>query len=164
MLRPIRALVAAGAFAAAFIPGSQAKAAPTATLVLDAASAARGIMYVHETVPVSPGPLTLVYPKWIPGEHGPTGPITDLTGLKMSAAGKTILWRRDAEDNYAFNIDVPAGADAVDVSLDFLLASDPNGFSSAASSSANVGAVSWNTIVLYPKGAPANSLTCVAHI
>jgi predicted metalloprotease with PDZ domain len=137
--------------------------APT-ILRVDVRDISQRILHATLRIPAQPGPLTLVYPKWIPGEHGPTGPITDLTGLKMSAAGKTIPWRRDAEDNYAFNIDVPTGADAVDVSLDFLLASDPNGFSSAASSSANVGAVSWNTVVLYPKGAPANSLTYVAHI
>ncbi|HXS68610.1 MAG TPA: M61 family peptidase, partial [Candidatus Polarisedimenticolia bacterium] len=110
------------------------------------------------------GPLTLVYPKWIPGEHGPTGPITDLTGLKISADGKSIPWRRDAEDNYAINIDVPPGATAVDVALDFLLASDPNGFSSAASASANLGAISWNTVLLYPKGAKANGITFVPHV
>ena len=133
-------------------------------LKVDARDISQRILHATLHIPVQPGPLTLVYPKWIPGEHGPTGPITDLTGLKMSAAGKTIPWRRDAEDNYAFNMKVPAGADAVDVSLDFLLASDPNGFSSAASSSANVGAVSWNTVVLYPKGARANSISYAPHI
>ena len=101
-------------------------------------------------VPARPGPLTLVYPKWIPGEHGPTGPIADMAGLKMSAGGKPIAWRRDAEDNYAIHVEVPQGAQAVDVSLDFLLASDANGFSSAASSSENIGAISWNTLLLYP--------------
>jgi predicted metalloprotease with PDZ domain len=141
-----------------------ARAQAVTTLTVDARDISQRILHASLHLPAKPGPLTLVYPKWIPGEHGPTGPITDLTGLKMSAGGKSIPWRRDAEDNYAFNIDVPPGADAVDVSLDFLLASDPNGFSSAASSSANVGAVSWNTVVLYPKGAKANSITYAAHI
>lgn len=141
-----------------------ARADDASIIRVDARDVSLRILHATLHIPAKPGPLTLVYPKWLPGEHGPTGPITDLTGLKISAAGKTIPWRRDAEDNYAFNLDVPAGAEAVDVSLDFLLASDPNGFSSAASSSANVGAISWNTVVLYPKGARANSITYAARI
>jgi predicted metalloprotease with PDZ domain len=133
-------------------------------LRVDARNVSQRILHATLHLPARPGPLTLMYPKWIPGEHGPTGPIVDLAGLKMSAAGKPISWRRDAEDTYAINIQVPAGADAVDIALDFLLASDPNGFSSAASSSANLGAISWNTVLLYPKGAAANSLTYVAHL
>jgi predicted metalloprotease with PDZ domain len=132
-------------------------------LKVDARDISRRILHATLHIPAKPGPLTLVYPKWIPGEHGPTGPVTDVAGLKMNAAGKTIPWRRDAEDNYAFNIDVPSGADAVDVSLDFLLPSDVNGFSSAASSSANLGVISWNTVVLYPKGAAADSVFFEAH-
>jgi predicted metalloprotease with PDZ domain len=133
-------------------------------LKVDARDVRQRILHATLHIPARPGPLTLLYPKWIPGEHGPTGPIADMTGLKMSAAGKPIAWRRDAEENYAFNIEVPSGAKAVDVSLDFLLASDPNGFSSAASSSANLGAISWNTVLLYPKGAKANALTYIAHL
>jgi len=45
------------------------------TVLLDARQASRGLMFAHLTIPVRPGPLTLVYPKWIPGEHGPTGPL-----------------------------------------------------------------------------------------
>ena len=135
-----------------------------AILKVDARNVSQRILHATLHLPARPGPLTLVYPKWIPGEHGPTGPIVDMAGLKISVAGKPITWRRDAEEIYAINIEVPAGADAVDVALDFLLASDANGFSSAASSSANLGAISWNTVLLYPKGAAANSLTFVPHL
>jgi predicted metalloprotease with PDZ domain len=145
-------------------PLSARSAGEPAVLKVDARDARKHILHATLHLPAQPGPLTLLYPKWIPGEHGPTGPITDLTGLKISAAGKPISWRRDAEENYAINIQVPAGADAVDVTLDFLLASDPNGFSSAASSSENLAAISWNTLLLYPKGAAANSITYTAHL
>src|ERR1700742_3822474 len=144
MLRPIRALVAAGAFAAAFIPGSQAKAAPTATLVLDAASAARRIMYVRKPVPVSPGPLTLVYPKWIPGEHGPTGPLNDLAALRISANGVPLDWRRDQVDLYAFHVDVPAGVREIDVAFDVLM-NAPGDYMSTHS----LAIVNWNRALLY---------------
>ena len=106
------------------------------TLKVDARDASRRVLHANLQIPARPGPLTLVYPKWIPGEHGPTGPISDLTGLKLRAAGRPIAWRRDPLDNYSFQLEVPAGADAVDATLDFLLPSDPNGFTQAASSSA----------------------------
>ncbi len=149
----------------AALPSLPARAADEPVILrVDARDVSRRILHATLHIPAQPGPLTLVYPKWIPGEHGPTGPITDLTGLKMSAGGTSIPWRRDAEDNYAINLNVPAGATAVDVALDFLLASDPDGFSSAASSSANLGAISWNTVLLYPKGSAANSITFVPHV
>lgn len=128
------------------------------TLSVDATDTARQILHARLRIPASPGPLTLVYPKWIPGEHGPTGPITDLVGLKMSAAGKPVEWHRDVEDMYAFQIEVPAGADSLEVALDFLL--PPNTGERAADSSAtaqllNIG---WHQLLLYPKGSKANEI------
>lgn len=144
--------------------GSLPVVAEPTVLKVDARDVSDRILHATLHLQAQPGPLTLVYPKWIPGEHGPTGPISDLVGLKISAGGASIPWRRDPEDNYAINIEVPAGAAAVDVALDFLLPSDENGFTSAASSSANIGAISWNTVVLYPKGAVASSLTYAASL
>src|ERR1035437_8579886 len=91
-------------------------------LDVDAGDAARGLLHARLRIPASPGPLTLFYPKWIPGEHAPTGPVNDVAALQMSANGRRLNWRRDADDMFAFHLDVPAGADAVEVSLDFLLA------------------------------------------
>jgi len=70
-----------------------AQSAPIA-LSVDASDAPRRIFHVRETLQAPAGTLTLVYPKWIPGEHGPTGPITDLVGLKVSSGGQAIEWRR----------------------------------------------------------------------
>ena len=64
----------------------------------------------HEVMAVKEGPLTLYYPKWIPGEHEPDGPIANVTGLKFTANGKTIPWKRDLLDVFTFHVDVPAGA------------------------------------------------------
>src|SRR5215475_14371728 len=86
-----------------------AVAAPI-TLHVDATQAPRKIFYAEMSIPATPGPLTLVYPKWIPGEHGPTGPITDLAGLKITAGGRPIDWKRDAVEMYAFHVTVPPGA------------------------------------------------------
>ena len=61
-------------------------------LRVDATDAPRHILHASMNIPAKPGPMTLLYPEWIPGEHGPTGPITDLVGLKVSAGGRSIAW------------------------------------------------------------------------
>src|SRR5206468_6337298 len=120
-----------------------AGAAPAITLEVDARDAPQKIFHSRLVIPASPGPPTLYYPTWIPGEHGPTGPITDLAGLRVSVGGKTVPWRRDDVDMYTFHLDVPAGANALEVALDFLLPAGTEGFSSAASSSADLAVLSW---------------------
>ena len=111
-------------------PASGAPAAQTVTLTVDAAEAPGKLFRAREVIPVSPGPLTLSYPKWIPGTHGPTGPIINLSGMKFTASGKTLPWRRDPVDMYAFHLDVPQGATAVEASLEFLAPTFERGFSS----------------------------------
>jgi predicted metalloprotease with PDZ domain len=133
-------------------------------IAVDATEAPRKILHARLSIPASPGPLTLMYPKWIPGEHGPTGPITDLAGLKVSAAGKTIPWRRDEVEMYAFHIDVPAATTAIDVSLDFLLPATVSGFSSAASATARLAVINWNQVLLYPQGWGSDQLTYIASL
>ena len=80
----------------------------TITIHVDASDTLQGIFRVRETIPVKAGALTLLYPQWIPGDHSPTGPIAMLAGLKLSANGKPLMWKRDKYDVYAFHLDVPA--------------------------------------------------------
>jgi predicted metalloprotease with PDZ domain len=153
-MKMIRCLAAAAALATftAFAQNTPV------TLQVDATDAPRDILHARLHIPVQPGPLTLVYPKWIPGEHGPTGPIIDLTGLKINAAGHPVEWQRDGEDMFAFHLQVPAGADAVDVALDFLLPPNSGEFSSGASSTAKLLDLNWNQALLYPKGGNPHDL------
>jgi len=130
----------------------------TVSLLVNATDAPRNILHARLHVPAQPGPLTLVYPKWIPGEHGPTGPIIDLVGLKMSVPGQSIAWQRDADDMFAFHLVVPAEADAVDVALDFLLPPNSGEFSSGASATAQLLDLNWNQVLLYPKGSKPGEL------
>src|SRR5437868_15246997 len=95
------------------------KLAPTITVAVDATQAARKIFHSRMTLPVAAGTLTLYYPKWIPGEHGPTGPIQDLTGLKFTANGKELKWRRDLPDGWTFHVEVPPGVNDVIAQLDY---------------------------------------------
>lgn len=121
-------------------------------LAVDITDAPRKILHARLTIPVKPGPLTLLYPKWIPGEHGPTGPIDNLVGLVVSANGQQLAWVRDDVNMYAFHMTVPEGASSLDVKLDFLATAGPSGFSAGASTSANLAMLSWNEVVLYPAG------------
>jgi hypothetical protein len=93
----------------------------TLTLKVDATDTVRGIFHVSETIPVpKAGPMTLLFPKWLPGNHGPRGEISKVAGLVITANGKELLWKRDQIDVFAFHIDVPAGVKTLDVRFDFL--------------------------------------------
>jgi predicted metalloprotease with PDZ domain len=119
---------------------------------VDVTDAPRKILHAQLTIPVKPGPVTLLYPEWIPGEHGPTGPIVDMAGLVITANGQQLAWVRDDVNMYAFHLTVPEGVSSLNVKLDFLATAPPSGFSAGASTSANLAMLSWNTVILYPSG------------
>jgi predicted metalloprotease with PDZ domain len=120
-------------------------------LKVDATDAARRLFHVQMSMPAKPGAMTLLYPEWIPGEHGPTGPIVNLVGLKIQAGGKSIPWRRDSDNMYAFHLDVPAGAATLDVAFDFIAPPESGGFTSGASTTPELAVINWNQLLLYPK-------------
>ena len=138
-------------FAGVLFVSSAVSAAPI-TLRVDATMAASNRLRAHLSIPATPGPLTLEYPKWIPGEHGPTGPISGLTGIRFSAQGAPIPWHRDPVDLFAFHLEVPANATAVEVDLDYLAPAPGANFTAGASTSPRLGVLSWNTVLLYPLG------------
>ena len=129
-------------------------------LSVDLRDAPKKVLHAVETIPVQPGPMVLAYPKWIPGEHGPTGPIDNQAGLVITAAGpnggnaQAVKWERDPVEMYSFHVTVPAGATQLVVKMDYLAA--PNGaqFSAGGSTSANLAVLSWNTLLLYPYSGP----------
>jgi predicted metalloprotease with PDZ domain len=121
---------------------------------LDATEAPRKLLHTRLVIPASPGPLTLYYPQWIHGEHSASGPITDLSGLRISAGGKPLAWRRDDVDLYAFHCTVPDGVDRVEVQLDYLGSTSKEGFSSSASMTERLAIINWHMVMLYPKGRP----------
>ena len=133
-------------------------------IAVDLRDAAKHIFHAKLDFPVKPGPLTLVYPKWIQGEHAPTGPIVDLTGLKMRAAGKEVAWRRDDVDMYAFHLEVPGGADSLQVELDYLSPADANGARKSPAATAQIALLDWYLVMLYPQGAKTDDLAYVASL
>ena len=138
---------------------------PTVTLTVDATSAPRKIFHATLKIPATPGDLTLYYPKWIPGEHAPDGPVIDLAGLKFSAAGKILKWRRDLLDGFTIHVEVPAGAAEVNAELDFLSpATFESGFSAGSSATAKLAIISWNQVLLYPKGWKSDDINYSASL
>jgi len=138
---------------------------PTVTISVDASEAPRKILHAQLTIPAAPGTLTLYYPKWIPGEHGPTGPIQDLTGLKFTANGQPLKWRRDLLDGWTMHVEVPAGISAVNASLDFTSPAEQEGiFTAGASATDKMTVLSWNTVLLYPAGWTSDELTYQASL
>jgi predicted metalloprotease with PDZ domain len=133
-------------------------------IAVDLRDAPKYIFHAKLEFPVKEGALTLVYPKWIPGDHAPTGPITDLTGLKFRAGGKEIPWLRDDVDMYAFHCNVPAGVETLEVSLDYL---SPNTAQSAWENSAatsQLAVLNWFLVLLYPQGARSDDLIYEARL
>src|SRR2546426_321223 len=139
--------------------------APHVTISLDATEAPRKIFHAHLTIPASPGTLTLYYPKWIRGEHGPTGPIQDLAGLKFTANGQLLKWRRDLLDGWTIHVEVPGGATNIEASLDFISPAGHEGiYTGGASATDKMTVISWNTVLLYPAGWSSDQLTYDASL
>ncbi|HMF92161.1 MAG TPA: M61 family peptidase, partial [Candidatus Angelobacter sp.] len=154
-LRRLATLAVAVCAAAAFAQKTKVPAAAPAStpikITVDASRAPEKLLHSTVQIPVKPGPLTLFYPKWIPGEHGPTGPVADLTGLQFYAKGQRLTWRRNLDEMYSFELTVPDGVTTLEARLDLVMPAPPEGFSSGASATTQLVVVSWNQVVLYPK-------------
>ncbi|MGB6826524.1 MAG: M61 family peptidase [Terracidiphilus sp.] len=105
------------------------------------------ILYVHEVMPVRPGPLTLYYPKYIPGDHAPDGPIDAMMGLEITADGKQIAWLRDEVDMFTFHLTVPADVDRIDIRFQF---------PAPDRVTPDLMGLEWNDVALYQAGYPTN--------
>ena len=139
--------------------------APHISIFVDATDAPRKIFHARMTIPAKPGSLTVYYPKWIPGEHGPTGPIQDLAGLHFTAKGKELPWRRDLLDGWTFHVEVPAGAASVEASLDFISPAGPEGiYTGGATATDRMAVLNWNAVLLYPEGWTSDELTYDASL
>ncbi|MFZ0299388.1 MAG: M61 family peptidase, partial [Candidatus Sulfotelmatobacter sp.] len=127
------------------------------SVTVDATKTQEKLLHAHLVMPVKPGPLTLYYPKWIPGEHGPDGPIANLTGLKFEADGKIIPWQRDLLDIFTFHLEIPRGVSQLNANFDLI---EPDGFSATD----KLMVLEWNEVVLYPADIPAEKLSYEAKL
>jgi len=106
------------------------------------------LLYVHEVIPAKPGPLTLYYPKWIPGDHSPDGSIEEVMGLQFAADDQPLAWQRDELDRFAFHLSVPQGAHQVDIRFQF-----PGG----SRVTPNLMDLTWDQVALYRAGDPTKA-------
>lgn len=134
-----------------------AQSGPQIALEVDATQAPMKIIRTHMTMPVKPGPLTLYYPKWIPGAHSPGGSVGDVAGLKFSANGANLPWQRDLLDVFTFHVNVPQGARQLEVSFDMLDGNSAGPGRGSATDKLLV--LNWISNVLYPAGYTSDQIT-----
>jgi predicted metalloprotease with PDZ domain len=137
----------------ALLSASAAFAQPATTpiqITADLSEAPRHLFHAELEIPVKPGPVTLITPKWIPGNHRPTGPVDDITGVVFTADGKTLPWRRDNEDLYEFHVTIPAGVTTLHAHLDCI---------APARVTTKMAVLEWEKLLLYPANTPGKDIT-----
>ena len=118
-------------------------------IVADLSEAPRKLYHAEIDLPVTEGPLTLITPEWIPGNHRPTGPAEDLTGVVFSIDGKAIPWRRDDENLYEFHVTIPKGVATLHAHLDCIV---------TARVSQKMAVLEWEKLLLYPANIPVKDI------
>ncbi len=155
-------LIFAGAVQAQTAPPQDVAYPGTIKLQVDATDLSHRIFRIRETIPVQAGPLTLLYPRWLPGNHSPTGPIDKIAGIVIighdgSGSTQRLEWKRDPLDVYAFKLDVPAGVKTLEVAFDYLTPTDrTQGRVVMTPAMLNL---QWNAVALYPAGHYASRIT-----
>jgi predicted metalloprotease with PDZ domain len=123
----------------------------TIQLTVDASDVTRAIFRVHEHVPVShAGDLVMLYPKWLPGNHSPSGQINKVAGFRASAGGRELTWVRDTLDVYAFHVNVPEGVHGIDI--DFQYVSPTAGNQGRIVATPDMSSIQWIANSMYPAG------------
>jgi predicted metalloprotease with PDZ domain len=124
-------------------------------IVADLTGAPRKLFHAEIDLPVTPGPLTLTTPQWIPGHHMPSGPAYNITGVVFTANGQTLPWRRDDVDLYQFHLTVPQGITRLHAHLDCIVTSRV---------SQKLAALEWESLMLYPAHTPVRDIPIQASI
>ncbi|HET7316244.1 MAG TPA: peptidase M61, partial [Sphingomicrobium sp.] len=123
----------------------------TMQLTVDASDVTRAIFKIHQHVPVpGPGDFVMLYPKWLPGHHSPSGQINKIAGFRATANGQELKWVRDDLDVYAFRVDVPAGVNAIDI--DFQYVSPTAGNQGRIVATPDMASIQWIANSMYPAG------------
>lgn len=134
----------------------------TVVLDVDATNVGQKIFRVRSTIPAKPGPMTLLYPQWVPGNHGPSGPLMQLAGLRLTAAGKPVEWRRDPVYVHAFHITVPDGATQIEAQYEYLSPVEPS--QGRITMTPDILGVQWLSMALYPAGYATKNIPVQANL
>lgn len=131
-------------------------------LSVDARDIQRNIQRVHLQIPVQAGPMTLLYPRWIPGHHAPTGPINQIAGLRLHSNSQPLRWRRDPLDVYAFHVEIPAGSHWLDVRFEYFSPTARD--QGRIASTPDMLAIQWHRVLMYPAGTPVANIAVKPHL
>ena len=118
-------------------------------ITADLTEGSRKLYHAEIDLPVKPGENTFTTPQWIPGNHRPTGPVQDITGVVFTANGKTLPWRRDDVDLYEFHVDVPKGVTTLHAHLDCIV---------LARVTDKMAVLEWEKLLLYPAHTPVRDI------
>lgn len=118
-------------------------------ITADLSDAPRKLYHAEVDIPVTAGPITLTTPQWIPGNHRPTGPVKDITGVVFTADGKPLAWRRDDVDLYQFHLDIPKGVTTLHAHLDCIV---------TARVTHKMAVLEWEKLLLYPAHVPVREI------
>ncbi|WLI87894.1 peptidase M61 [Massilia sp. R2A-15] len=158
-LLPLVALLASLALPArADVPAPVDQPYPgTIVLKVDATNLSQQIFRMKMSIPVKPGPLTLLYPQWLPANHGPNNILSQLAGLKFTGNGKPVEWTRDPVNVFAFHLTVPQGVSTLEAEYQFL--SPLDGSQGRITMTNDILGVQWPSVTLYPAGYVARRIT-----
>ncbi|AUN40459.1 peptidase M61 [Tsukamurella tyrosinosolvens] len=129
---------------------------------VDVTNLPQRIIGVKQSIPVSAGEVTLLYPQWLPGNHSPSGPIDKIAGITFSGGGKKLEWKRDPLNVYALKVTVPDGVDTLDAAFSYLTPTDSA--QGRVVMTPNMLNLQWNAVLLYPKGKPASEIPFTASV
>jgi predicted metalloprotease with PDZ domain len=173
MLRPrllclaLASLLAAGASAQEIPPPRDVPYPGTIKIEVDATNLDQRIFRVKQTIPVQAGPLTLLYPMWVPGGHSPKNALDKIAGIRFyantpKANGQTLDWKRDTLEVGAFHINVPAGATQITVEFDYL--TPTSGAQGRVVMTPNMLNLQFLSAALYPAGYYTHQIMYDAHV
>jgi predicted metalloprotease with PDZ domain len=145
-------------------PAADSRYPGTLTLEVDLRNVGQKIFNVHEVIPAKPGALTLLYPKWIPGEHGPTGTLDGIAGIKFTANGQRLPWHRDLKEMYALHLVVPAGVAQIELEFQMLSVVNGGAFGASVSVTDRLVDLEWNQVVFYPAGHYARDISLLPGV
>jgi predicted metalloprotease with PDZ domain len=133
-------------------------------LHVDATDLDHQVFRVRESIPIAaPGRITLLYPKWLPGNHSATGPIDKLAGLIIHGnTGQRLEWQRDTVEMYAFHVDVPSGVTQLELEFQFLTPTDASQWRVVMTP--DLLGLQWEKALLYPAGYYARKIPVAATI
>lgn len=162
LLAPLAALAQAPTLAATTAPAAAASYQGTLTLDVDVSDLDHRVFKVRQSLPVTPGPMKLWYPQWLPGNHAPRGPIESLAGLVITGNGQRIEWTRDPLDVYGFQLVVPEGVQQLDLAFQYLTPTVKEQGRIVATP--EIVGLQWNAVVLYPASPSMSGTSVQANI